>query len=51
VKQGFEDGLENYEIKEIALDQVKEYQGWANFDTNFGKHISKMYLEIEHREL
>lgn len=51
VQQGFEDGLENYEIKEIALDQVKAYQDWANFETNFGKHIGKMYLEIERREL
>lgn len=51
VQQGFEEGLENYEIKENALSQVEEYQGWANFDTNFGKHIGKMYLEIERREL
>lgn len=49
VNQGYEDGLENYEIKEIALAQVTAYRDWENFDTNFGKHISKMYLEIEQR--
>ena len=50
VKAGFEDELEDFEIKEKVIGQFDHYKNWAGFDTNFGKHINSMYLEIESSE-
>ena len=47
VQLGFDDELQDFEIKEKVLNQFSDYQSWHGFDTNFGKHINKMYLEIE----
>jgi len=47
VQTGFDDGLQGYEIKEKVIQQFSGYQSWAGFDTNFGRHINKMFLEIE----
>ena len=51
VAKGFEQGLENYEIKPIVLQQMGEYKKWSGFDHDIGRHVSKMYLEVEAREL
>lgn len=47
VQAGFEDGMQGYEIKAKVVEQFNDYKSWAGFNTNFGKHINKMYLEIE----
>ncbi|MCU7950196.1 MAG: MBL fold metallo-hydrolase [gamma proteobacterium symbiont of Bathyaustriella thionipta] len=47
VQIGFDDELQDFEIKEKVIAQFADYQQWHGFDTNFGKHINSMYLEIE----
>lgn len=47
VQLGFDDDLQDFEIKEKVIAQFADYQSWHGFDTNFGKHINSMYLEIE----
>jgi len=47
VQAGFDDDLQDFEIKEKVIAQFADYSSWHGFDTNFGKHINSMYLEIE----
>ncbi len=47
VQTGFDDDLQDFEIKEKSIGQFADYQSWHGFDVNFGKHIISMYLEIE----
>jgi len=47
VTSGYESDLEDYEIKNKIQINFLDYQNWIGFDVNFGKHINKMYLEIE----
>ncbi len=47
VQTGFDDDLQDFEIKEKVIGQFDEYKSWQGFATNFGKHINSMYLEIE----
>jgi glyoxylase-like metal-dependent hydrolase (beta-lactamase superfamily II) len=51
VKEGFEQDLEDYEIKAVAGKQLQVYKDWHGFDERFGKHVFKMYLEIQAMEL
>lgn len=51
VKQGFDNDQLDYEIKDNVIAQFESYKNWAGFDKNFGKHINKMYLEIEDLDL
>ncbi|MCP3687238.1 MAG: MBL fold metallo-hydrolase [Gammaproteobacteria bacterium] len=44
---GFEEGLQGYEIKDANLPLFENWHNWYGFDTNMGKHIDKMYLEVE----
>jgi glyoxylase-like metal-dependent hydrolase (beta-lactamase superfamily II) len=47
VQAGFDDDMQDFEIKEKVLSQFSDYQSWEGFESNFGKHINSMYLEIE----
>ena len=47
VQAGFEEELEDFEIKQKVIGQFEKYSHWDGFETNFGKHINSMYLEIE----
>ncbi len=47
VEAGFEEDLQGYEIKETNLPRFSSWQNWHGFDTNMGKHVDKMYLEVE----
>ncbi|MCP3852343.1 MAG: MBL fold metallo-hydrolase [Gammaproteobacteria bacterium] len=47
VQLGFDDDLQDFEIKEKVIGQFDDYKDWEGFNTNFGKHINSMYLEIE----
>lgn len=49
VGTGFEEDLQGYEIKETSLLRFDDYRDWTGFETYLGKHIDKMYLEIEEK--
>lgn len=43
----YEQGLPDYEMKAVIVDQLADYQDWANFEDEIGKHISLAVLEYE----
>jgi len=47
VAKGYEEGLQDFEIKEKYELEFSTYNEWVGFDIVFGKHINKMYLETE----
>jgi len=47
VEAGLEDELQGYEIKQANLQRFERYSDWSGFDIQLGKHIDKMFLEIE----
>jgi len=47
VKEGVDNDLQDFEIKEKVIAQFGDYQDWVGFDEMFGKHINSMYLELE----
>ena len=47
VEAGIEEELQGYEIKQANLQRFDAYSDWAGFDVQLGKHIDKMFLEIE----
>ncbi len=49
VTAGFEDELQGYEIKQANLSRFDHYQNWYGFADYLGKHIDKMYLEVEEK--
>ncbi len=51
VKAGYANDLQDFEIKPKILAQFDAWQDWNGFEEQFGKHVNKMYLEIEEREL
>ncbi len=51
VKKGYLDDLESFEIKHSAIEALKEYETWDTFHERIGKHIGKMYEEIEARDI
>lgn len=50
VSKGFETGLSDFEIKPQVVAALKNYQGWAGFDLEVGRHVSLALLEIEKSE-
>lgn len=51
VKAGYERDMEDYEIKKVAKKELQSYKDWSGFDEQLGKHVFKMYLEIQALEL
>ncbi len=49
VSEGFEADLQGYEIKQANLSRFDRYQNWYGFADYLGKHIDKMYLEVEEK--
>ena len=47
VEKGYKEDLADYEIKPIALKKLAAYRDWNGFDSQFGRHINKMLLEVE----
>lgn len=45
--KGYDEDLEDYEIKPLADKKLTNYKNWHSYEQQFGKHISKMILEIE----
>lgn len=49
VTAGFEEELQGYEIKQANLPRFDNFRDWHGFSTYLGKHIDKMYLEVEEK--
>ena len=47
VKQYYDEGLADYEMKDKILAKVSSYKDWANFKILVGPHINRAYLEVE----
>lgn len=47
VQKFYKEGLTDFEMKPKVIDALKEYRGWAEFDTWIGPHVSLAYLEVE----
>jgi glyoxylase-like metal-dependent hydrolase (beta-lactamase superfamily II) len=45
--KGFDKELADYEIKPIVEKRLVEYKDWLGYDTQLGKHIGKMLIEVE----
>jgi len=43
----FEEGLSDFEMKDTIAERLADYEDWAGFDDELGKHISLAYLEVE----
>ncbi len=50
VQQLYKEGIADFEMKPKVFEALKEYRGWAEFDTFIGPHISHAYLEVEKDE-
>jgi len=50
VSKGYRAEKPDYQIKKEILADFAAYKDWAGFNSNFGKHVNKMYLEIEELE-
>jgi glyoxylase-like metal-dependent hydrolase (beta-lactamase superfamily II) len=47
VKQYYHEGLTDFEMKDPIEESLKQYSGWQGFDTDLGKNISLVFLQIE----
>lgn len=47
VKQGYEDGLADFEIRPLVVEKITEWKNWDGFEVTFGNHLSTAYLEAE----
>ncbi len=43
----YDQGKQDYEMKDTIRAKMGRYTGWEGFDLNFGRHISVAVLEIE----
>ena len=50
VKQYYEEGMSDFEMKDQVASQLSEFSSWSGFDEQLGKHISITYLQIEEAE-
>lgn len=50
VQKGFNEELQDFEIKQQVLEQFATYKSWVQFEDNFGRHINSMYLELENND-
>lgn len=50
VKQYYNEGLSDFEMKDKVAAELGEFANWSGFDEQLGKHISIAYLQIEEAE-
>ena len=50
VREKYDDGMSDFEIRPAILASLKPWQSWSDFDRLTGKHIHSIYLEIENDE-
>jgi len=43
----FDQGLSDFEIKDLIIEKFKRWSKWPGFEQQLGRHISLVYLEIE----
>ncbi|MCU7960955.1 MAG: MBL fold metallo-hydrolase [gamma proteobacterium symbiont of Bathyaustriella thionipta] len=47
VQELYEEGLSDFEMKDQVVAELSEFQDWAGFDEQIGKHINLAWMEIE----
>jgi glyoxylase-like metal-dependent hydrolase (beta-lactamase superfamily II) len=47
VKELYEQGLADYEMKPKVVEAASAFKNWNGFDLRVGPHVSRAYLEIE----
>lgn len=47
VQSLYEEGLNDFEMKDAISGRLQAYSGWEDFDLQLGKHINFAYLQIE----
>jgi len=47
VQELYKLGISDFEMKPKVIETLREYRGWAEFDTFIGPHVSQVYLEVE----
>jgi glyoxylase-like metal-dependent hydrolase (beta-lactamase superfamily II) len=50
VKQYYDEGLSDFEMKDQVAEQLSAFSSWSGFNEELGKHISLAYLQIEAAE-
>lgn len=43
----YEEGLSDFEIKDLIIDKFERWSSWPGFELQLGRHVSLVYLEIE----
>lgn len=51
VAKGYEDDLSDFEIKPIVVEKLKDYEDWSGFEDSIGRHVNKMFIEVEDRDM
>lgn len=47
VRTQYENGLSDFEIKPVIIDNLKKWNSWSDFGRVLGKHVHSIYFEIE----
>ena len=47
VTKGYRAEKEGFEIKKNIEAHFEDFKNWNGFEENFGRHVNKMYLEVE----
>jgi len=50
-KKAYEADEEYYTVKNEAIARMKEFRNWDAFDHQMGKHLAKVYREIEEKDM
>ncbi len=50
VTKGYRAEKEDFVIKKEIISQFEDYKDWDGFSDIFGRHVNKMYLEVEELE-
>ena len=50
MKNYYDDGLADFEMKPHVVKALGDYRDWSGFDLRVGPHISRVYLEVEAEE-
>lgn len=47
VREQYQEGLSDFEIKPVILPKLKQYSQWGDFNRLMGKHVNSIYMEVE----
>ena len=50
-QKAYESDRESYEVKKSAADRLKAYKQWNAFSRQMGRHLDKVYREIEENDM